>query len=44
MSRTHPYWGFKGFSGQMQLNQYVNNIEDGAQEKRERCAGITENA
>ncbi len=33
MSRTHPYWGFKGFSGQMQLNQYVNNIEDGAQEK-----------
>ena len=33
MSRTHPYWGFKGFSGQMQLNQYVNNIEDSAKEK-----------
>jgi len=33
VSRTHPYWGFKGFSGQMQLNQYVNNIEDGAKEK-----------
>jgi hypothetical protein len=24
--REFPYWGFKGFSGQMQLNQYVNNI------------------
>jgi len=34
MSRTHPYWGFKGFSGQMQLNQYVNNIEDSAKERR----------
>src|SRR3989344_5693859 len=34
MSRTHPYWGFKGFSGQMQLNQYVNNIDDEAKEVR----------
>ena len=34
MSRVFPYWGFKNFSGQMQLNQYVNNIEDGTQEKR----------
>ena len=34
MSRTYPYWGFKGFSGQMQLNQYVNNIDDEAKEKR----------
>ncbi|MDP3785102.1 MAG: restriction endonuclease FokI C-terminal domain-containing protein [bacterium] len=33
MSRTFPHWGFKGFSGQMQLNQYVNNIEDSAKEK-----------
>ncbi len=34
MSRSHPHWGFKGFSGQMQLNQYVNNIEDDSKEKR----------
>ena len=27
-SRSFPYWGFKNFSGQMQLNQYVNNIEE----------------
>lgn len=33
MCRTFPYWGFKGFSGQMQLNQYVNNIEDSTKEK-----------
>jgi len=33
VSRTFPYWGFKGFSGQMQLNQYVNNIDDSAKEK-----------
>ena len=26
--RKFPYWGFKGFSGQMQLNQYVKNIDD----------------
>lgn len=26
--RRLPYWGFKGFSGQMQLNQYTNNISD----------------
>jgi len=32
MSRSVPYWGFKGFSGQMQLNQYVNNIEDAEKE------------
>src|SRR5579863_7852199 len=25
--REFPYWGFKGFSGQLQLNQFVNNIE-----------------
>jgi hypothetical protein len=24
--REFPYWGFKGFSGQMQINQFVNNI------------------
>ena len=28
MCRKFPYWGFKGFSGQMQLNQYVKNIDD----------------
>ena len=28
MCRKLPYWGFKGFSGQMQLNQYVKNIDD----------------
>jgi len=33
LSRSTPYWGFKGFSGQMQLNQYVNNIEDAEREK-----------
>ncbi len=33
MCRTYPHWGFKGFSGQMQLNQYVNNIEDETKEK-----------
>ena len=26
-SREFPYWGFGGFSGQMQLNQFANNIE-----------------
>ncbi len=26
--RKFDYWGFKGFSGQMQLNQYVKNIDD----------------
>src|SRR5579859_7663122 len=25
--REFPYWGFKGFSGQMQLNQFTNNIQ-----------------
>ena len=30
--REHPYWGFKGFSGQMQLNQYVNNIPEATKE------------
>jgi hypothetical protein len=25
--REFPYWGFKGFSGQMQINQFANNIE-----------------
>ncbi|MFH1046731.1 MAG: hypothetical protein V1738_00345 [Patescibacteria group bacterium] len=29
----YPYWGFKAFSGQMQLNQYVNNIADAKREK-----------
>lgn len=28
LCRQYPYWGFKSFSGQMQLNQYVNNISD----------------
>lgn len=27
--REFPFWGFKNFSGQMQLNQYANNIDDG---------------
>jgi len=34
MSRALPYWGFKNFSGQMQLNQYVNNIDDATKEKQ----------
>jgi hypothetical protein len=25
--REFPYWGFKGFSGQMQINQFANKIE-----------------
>ncbi len=28
LSFAHPFWGFKAFSGQMQLNQYSNNIHD----------------
>jgi len=28
LCREFPYWGFKNFSGQMRLNQYVNNIDD----------------
>ncbi len=32
LCREHPYWGFKSFSGQMQLNQYVNNIDDDKKE------------
>ena len=32
LCRDHPYWGFKNFSGQMQLNQYANNV---ASENRE---------
>ena len=31
--RKFPYWGFKNFSGQMQLNQYVNNITDSQKDK-----------
>ncbi len=30
--REYPYWGFKNFSGQMQLNQYTNNIESSDKE------------
>ncbi len=30
---AHPYWGFKSFSGQMQLNQYANNIGDPLKEE-----------
>lgn len=26
--RKYPYWGFKNFSGQLQLNLYANNITD----------------
>jgi len=26
--REFPYWGFKGASGQMQVNQFAKNIED----------------
>lgn len=33
-SRKYPYWGFGGFSGQMQLNQYVKNIEDGEKDQK----------
>jgi hypothetical protein len=33
-SRSFPYWGFKNFSGQMQLNQYVNNIDDSSKSER----------
>lgn len=33
LSRTYPLWGFKGMSGQMQLNQFVNNIPDANKEK-----------
>lgn len=32
LCREFPFWGFKNFSGQMQLNQYVNNIDDSAKE------------
>lgn len=32
-SFKYPYWGFKAFSGQMQLNQYVNNIDDAEHER-----------
>ncbi len=32
-SRKYPYWGFKAFSGQMQLNQYTKNIFDDNKEK-----------
>jgi hypothetical protein len=32
LCRAFPYWGFKNFSGQMQLNQYVNNIGNPAKE------------
>jgi len=28
ISRSFPSLGFKGFNGQMRLNQYVNNIQD----------------
>ncbi len=28
LCRQYPYWGFKNFSGQMQLNQYTNNVVD----------------
>jgi len=31
-SREFPYWGFGGFSGQMQLNQFTNNIESADKE------------
>ena len=28
LCRKLPFWGFKSFSGQMQINQYTNNISD----------------
>jgi len=31
--REYPYWGFKGYSGQMQLSLYTNNIADESKEK-----------
>lgn len=33
LCRTFPYWGFKNFSGQMQLNQFVNNIDNPSKEE-----------
>lgn len=36
--RKFPYWGFKNFSGQMQLNQYANNINDSQKEELLRTA------
>lgn len=38
LSRKYPYWGFGGFSGQMQLNQYAKNIENPQKEQRLREA------
>jgi hypothetical protein len=38
LCRKFPYWGFKGFSGQMQLNQFVNNIADEKKESKLRAA------
>jgi hypothetical protein len=32
LCRQFPFWGFKNFSGQMQLNQYSNNIDDAKKE------------
>jgi len=40
MCREFPYWGFKGTSGQMQLNQYVKNIDDKRKENMLREALI----
>ncbi len=34
LCRKYPLWGFKNFSGQMQLNQYTNNIEDAKKDDR----------
>ncbi len=34
LGRTHPHWGFKNFSGQMQLNQYANNVLDPERDSR----------
>lgn len=33
LCRAFPYWGFKNFSGQMQLNQYVNNVANSTKEE-----------
>jgi hypothetical protein len=38
MSRELPYWGFVGFSGQMQINQYVKHVKDEARDEKLKIA------
>jgi len=40
----YPYWGFKAMSGQMQLNQYNNNIKSSNKENLLReCIKVPQN-